>query len=403
MDFKILILGTDINAYTMARCAHEIYGKKVDLIGKIKVAFTDPSDICNVLYETNIYDNVEFKKILKEYGEKNLGNKILLVGTNDTYIKLISEHKKFLSKWYVFNYPSLEITNSFLDKSVFYKEYSDILDIPKSFIHDCSVDEMNFDKLTFPVVLKPCDGDLYHSLSFEGQCKVFKVSSKDELENIIKLIKNAGYNKDVLIQEFVDGDDSRLTDCMFYINSKGKAENATFAQIALQEHTKSGVGNCTVLINGYNEFGIDEKLVNRLKCFLEDLNYTGFAEVDLKYDNKNNIFKVFEINPRQARCSYYFSVCSKNLIKCLVDDLIYNKETEFVLSKEKKVLSFVPKKVIYENINSKKLLYEIKKEIKNGNIINSLDYKKDKNIKRKVYLLIRKINYIKKYSNKNWW
>ena len=32
MDFEVLIIGTDANAYYMARCYHELYGKKA--IGK---------------------------------------------------------------------------------------------------------------------------------------------------------------------------------------------------------------------------------------------------------------------------------------------------------------------------------------------------------------------------------
>ena len=30
---KVLLIGTDINAYSMARSYHEIYNKKVDVIG----------------------------------------------------------------------------------------------------------------------------------------------------------------------------------------------------------------------------------------------------------------------------------------------------------------------------------------------------------------------------------
>ena len=50
-DFEILIIGTDINAYTMARCYHEIYGKKANLIGKEEMKFTSLSTITNIEYE----------------------------------------------------------------------------------------------------------------------------------------------------------------------------------------------------------------------------------------------------------------------------------------------------------------------------------------------------------------
>ena len=39
VDFEVLIVGTDINAYYMARCYHEAYGRKAKLIGKQEMAF----------------------------------------------------------------------------------------------------------------------------------------------------------------------------------------------------------------------------------------------------------------------------------------------------------------------------------------------------------------------------
>ena len=40
MDFILLIVGMDANAYYMARCYHEKYGKKAYLIGKNPIWFT---------------------------------------------------------------------------------------------------------------------------------------------------------------------------------------------------------------------------------------------------------------------------------------------------------------------------------------------------------------------------
>ena len=37
MDFEILIAGTDANAYYMARCYHEAFGKKANLLDLIFV------------------------------------------------------------------------------------------------------------------------------------------------------------------------------------------------------------------------------------------------------------------------------------------------------------------------------------------------------------------------------
>ena len=401
-DFEILIIGTDINAYTIARCYHEQYGKKANLIGKEEMKFTSLSSIVQIEYEPNLWDTETFKKTLKTFALNHPGKKILLIGTNDFYVRLIAENKDFLKKWYVFNYPNIEIVNNFLKKDAFYEKYKDILDVPKTYLYSCKEKKLNLD-LRYPIIVKPGNGVTYYKHKFVGQSKVYRIKSEAELHEVIQKIEDSGYEDQLILQEFIPGDDDCLSDCIFYCNQKGKAEFASFAQIGLQEHTNTGVGNCTVLVNGYNEHGIPEELIYQLKDFLESIHYTGFAEFDLKFDARDGKYKIFEINPRQARCSYYLAFCGYNLVKYLVDDLIYKKTKKFEIIKEKKALSFVPNTVIKNCVKSEKLKKELNTLRKQKKICNPLLYKNDQNFKRKIYLFLRKINYMKKYKNQNWW
>ena len=118
----------------------------------------------------------------------------------------------------------------------------------------------------------------------------------------------------------------------------------------------------------------------------------------MKYDSRDNKYKVLEINPRQSRSGYYLTACGYNLVEYLINDLIFDKKMEFKIIKEKIVLSFVPKKVIKKYVENKELKNEINKLIKNKKIVNPLKYKNDKNLKRRLYLLYRDFNYIKKYK-----
>lgn len=397
---KVLIMGTDINAYYMSRCYHELTGKKADIIGNRAMPYTD---ISNSIIIKDFNNKENFIKALTEYGEKNKDYEILLIATSDLYVKLVAEEKSLLEKYYVFNYPDIELVNNLLVKEKFYDIYKDMgLDMPKTYIYPCNKNE-DINKIKkyfneYPIIIKPSDGVEYHSLDDTTLAKVYKIHSEEELEKIIKKIENAGYNKNLIIQEFIPGDDSALFDSVFYVGKDKKAKLATFAQIGLQEHTPTGIGNCTVLVNGYDEHGYKEEIVYKLKEFIEKIGYQGFAEFDIKYDVRDNKYKVLEINPRQSRSGYYLTACGYNLVKYLIDDLIKNKNMEFKIIKEKYVLSFVPKIVIKKYIKNNKLKKEIIKLIKNKKIVNPIDYKKDKNIKRKLYVFYRKFNYIKKYK-----
>ena len=400
METKVLIIGTDINAYYMSRCYHEITGKKADIIGNRAIPYTS---ISNPIIVNDFNNKENFKKALIKYGEKNKEYNILLIATSDLYVKMVSEEKGLLEKYYVFNYPNIELVNNLLIKEKFYSIYENMgLDMPKTYIYPCNKNE-SIQKIKdyfkeYPIIIKPSDGVEYHKLDGEGLSKVYKAHSEEELEKIIKKIENAGYNKNLIIQEFIPGDDSALFDSIFYVGKDKKAKLATFAQIGLQEHTPTGIGNCTVLVNGYDEHGYNEEIVYKLKDFIEKIGYQGFAEFDIKYDYRDNKYKVLEINPRQSRSGYYLTACGYNLVKYLIDDLINNKEMKFEIIKNKYILSFVPKKIIKKYIKNEKLKKEIKKLIKNKKIVNPLKYKEDKNFKRKLYLLYRDINYLKKYK-----
>lgn len=402
-EIKVLIIGTDINAYYMSRCYHELTGKKADLIGKAPMDFTSVSNITNIQIEEKLWDSKVFADTLINYAKnKNYNEKILLIGTNDMYVKLIAENKSLLEKYYVFNYPDINIINNLLVKEIFYEKYKNMgLDMPETYIYKCNQnDDIKKIKEVFkeyPIIIKPSDGVEYHHLK-ETLDKVYKVYNYEELEKVILKIEKAGYNNNLIIQEFIPGDDSALFDSIFYVGKNKKAQIATFAQIGLQEHTPTGIGNCTVLVNGYDEHGYKEELIYKLKEFLEKIGYQGFCEFDMKYDSRDGKYKVLEINPRQSRSGYYVCATGHNLVEYLIDDLFLNKEKKFKIIKEKLVLSFVPKKIIKKYIKNNNLKKEINKLIKNKKTINPLKYKKDKNIKRTFYLAYRNLNYFIKYK-----
>lgn len=403
-DVKVLIIGTDINAYYMARCYHELTGKKVDLIGKFRMSFTEISSITNVVVYDDLWDNDVFVKVLVDYAKKKkYKKKILLIATNDTYVMLVSKNRDVLSKYYLFNYPSIDIVNSLLLKEVFYEKYKDMgLDMPKTYIYKCNRDSNFLSKIKkifkeYPLIIKPSDGVEYHKLDVVLD-KVYKVYNDKELCETINTIEKALYKGNLIIQEFIPGGDSLLFDSIFYVNKDKKAEIASFAQIGLQERTPTGIGNCTVLVNGYSQFGYDDELINKLKKFLEDIGYSGFAEFDMKYDVRDGKYKVLEINPRQSRSAYYVSACGYNLVEYLIDDLYYNKKKEFEIIKKEYVLSFVPLSVIkkyVDNDDLKKVIFRLRKEKK---FVNPLWYKKDMGLWRYFYLKNRDFKYLDKYK-----
>lgn len=405
MEFQVLLLGNDINAYYMARNFHEEYGIKSYIIGRVPMLFTSTSEIVNVEIFPDLLDEDKFVNKLIDKAKEINSKKIILVGCNDDYVSFIIKYKEKLSKYYLFNYTNNDLLDKLVNKEMFYKNFKDSgLDFPKTYFYDTKKELLESDITLFkyPVIVKPSNVVMYHGCDFPGQAKVYKLDKFSDVVNTCNEIIKAGYTDKLIIQEFIPGDDHNLFDCVFYVNSKKKIWLQSFGQIGLQEHTSTGIGNLTVVINGYNEYRNTEKIKNKLKDFLQDIEFNGICEFDLKYDVRDKKFKVFEINPRQARSSYYLTGCGYNLAKYLVDDLIYNKEHDFVFISEKVALSFVPDYVVKKYIMSREYKQEFFKLKKNKKFVDPLRYDKDMNFERRKWLFKRSINYIRKYKNNKW-
>ena len=93
-----------------------------------------------------------------------------------------------------------------------------------------------------------------------------------------------------------------------------------------------------------------EELQRQFKTLLENIGYTGFSNFDIKYDQRDGKFKVFEINTRQGRSNYYVTGAGANIAKLLVDDYILDRPLEFKAVENEHMFTVVPKKVAFTYI-----------------------------------------------------
>ena len=400
-SFTPVIIGTDINAYNMAISFHEAYGIHPILVGKQEMGFTSFSTIPErINIHPDITDQGRFVPILKKLAEslQKRNHPLVLIGTNDAYIRLIIENEEELKKYYHFNYISEDLMNQLQKKANFYKlckEYG--IDTPTTFFYDCK-DNVPFTKeMTYPVIIKPSNGIEYYKHPFTGQEKVYRVNTPEETDKVIKMIKESGYQDELIIQDYIPGDDTYMWDSVLYLNSKSKTELVTFGQVVLQEHTATAIGNYTSVLTRYNE-----EMMKKLQQFLETVGYVGFANFDMKYDERDGKFKIFEVNIRQGRSSYYVTALGHNMATYIVDDVLHGKEKPTTYLNEEYLFSVVPRIVLNNFVENDAVKQDVQRLVKEKKWGNPLFYKKDKSFKRKFYMLLRQINYYRKYKNNQW-
>ena len=400
MDFEVIIIGSDANAYYMARCYHEEYNRKARVISFEPMSFVNHSKITIPTYDDRLWDSDTFAFALNEYVKDIEAKKIVCISSNETYARNLVLNKEKLDPRIVYNYVDLEFLDSLMMKDLFFETYKDSGLLPKTIIHD-PLRELNID-FDFPIIIKPCDVIDWNHINFIGKKKIYKLDNMDEVNTTIENIKNSEYQGKLIIQEYIPGDDSALFDSVVYCNKDGEMQLMAFAQIGLQEHTTKMVGNAAVLINGFDTNGYDETVIYQLKEFMESINFKGLAELDIKYDYRDKKYKILEINARQGRCSYYVSFAGYNLVKYVVDDLIYNKEKEFVLVKEEVLLTYIPKKIMKKYVVNGEFKKKALELYKRKKVVNPLIYKKDLPLKRILFLVRKHFRYFKDYKNGYW-
>ncbi|MFC7687276.1 ATP-grasp domain-containing protein [Ureibacillus sp. GCM10028918] len=392
--FLPILLGSDMNAYGMARAFYEAYGLKPLILGRSHLTATQDSRILHFKEIANLNQQDVFvpalEKIAKQYSDK----KLLLLACGDDYAKLIIKNKQELEKYFTVPYIDESLMDQILLKENFYKmceKYN------FKYPGTTTVTAENYEEFTppfeYPIILKASNSVAYWACSFPGKKKVFVAHDEAEKTAILKAIYASSYQDTMIVQEFIPGDDSYMRVLNAYVGKDGKVKLMCLGNPILEEHSPDGIGSYAAIITTH-----DEKLMDKVRHFLEDIGYTGFANFDMKYDARDGEYKLFEINLRNGRSSYFVTAAGYNLMKYVADDHMLNIKQELTYANNKHLWMIIPKGVLFKYASNEKMKIEAKSLIRQGKWTNSLFYKEDMNLKRWVKITLNNLNYYRKYK-----
>lgn len=378
--FRPLLFAGDINVCSVARAFHEEYGIISTVYGKYPTGPCMNSKIMDYHAVETADVQETFIDLVSKFAAEHKDETILLIGCGDSYVELASANKDNLPENVIAPYIDIDLMHDLIHKEKFYKLCEETgVDYPDTFVHK---KEMGKDfELPFepPFIIKPSNGIEYWRHPYPTQEKVYKAKTFERLLEILDDIYGSGYDDSVIIQNFIPGDDTYMRVLTNYSDKHGKVKMMCLGHVLLEEHTPHGVGNHAVIITERNE-----ELEEKFKRLLESMNYVGFSNFDIKYDQRDDKYKVFEINTRQGRSNYYVTGSGANVARYFVDDYIYDKEMEFQPADKENLWLVVPKKVAFEYIKPEEYRQRMKKLFDEGKYVNPLINPADNGLMRRL-------------------
>lgn len=390
-SFVPVLLGTETNVYNMARAFYEAYGVRSITFGRSPLAATRDSKFVEVHTDPAFTEAETFVSVLNKAVPMYNGKKAILISCGDSYTRLLAKVKDRLDPAYITVCPDYESVDAVNSKVRFY-EFCEKGGIPYPktvVINDREIPALPFG---FPLVLKPDNADDYNAHPFEGQKKAFILASEEELRTTVDTIYDAGCTSALIIQEFIPGGDENMRVVNGYIRTDGTPSLISMGQPLLEDYYPMAVGNYFVILASGNDAVYDT--VERL---VASIPYFGYFNLDLKYDKRDDTYKVFDFNPRMGRSSYYVTLAGHNLARCVVEDVIYRKSGDTVRSYDEVLWTDVPVHIIRKYIRDRGMRAKALDLIRRGKSGGTFKGAGENNPKRTLHDLKMDMRNIKNY------
>lgn len=393
-EFIPVLLGGDINTYSVARAFYEQYQVRTYIFGKFPSGPSYGSRM--IIYQANpSIDTAQcFLDTVNGFADQHKDKKIILIGCGDSYVALISKYKAELYSNIIAPYIEYDLMNHLQLKETFYQLCEKHgIDYPGTFVYEQKMGSDFSLPFNFPVIVKPSDSITYWEHPFDTQSKVYLIQNKVELDLVIGDIYDAGYQDALIIQDTIPGNDEYMRVLTAYSDQHGKVKMMCLGHVLLEEHTPHGLGNHAVIITEPQE-----ELMMKVKALLEDLNYVGFSNFDIKYDRRDGTYKFFEINTRQGRSNYYVTGSGFNIAKYLVEEYIYGKECSLEMARDEHLWMVVPRRVAFKYVRDEQLRAAMKRLIRDKKVVNPVFLKGDLPLGRLYRMLRSHMSHFRKFK-----
>ena len=212
----------------------------------------------------------------------------VLFPVSDEYVEILSANREVLETIYRVTTAPLDVTRFALDKRLTYRR-ADELNIESpwtAFGH--SVEEIEGECVPYPAILKPA---VNHHFFPQTNIKAIPVENRDELRRAFEQMSQYIPPSEILVQERIPGGgENQFSYCA--VCRDGRVYGSMVAQRRRQYPVD--FGNASTFVETTTQPTVEEGG----RQFLESIGFDGVAEVEFKFDPRDNKYKILDANLR---------------------------------------------------------------------------------------------------------
>lgn len=399
--FRAVIMGSDLGVYSLARAFHEAYGTTSVVVAQDTRGPIVSSAIIDPVYTGADAGAPELVEALLRIARENAGTSLILLAGGEDHLDMIEEHRAVLEPHYLLPYPDGAVLRRARDKRGLYEACAE-LDLPFPAIAEVDVAALAVDPgtgarvvtlpagLSFPVAVKPANSGEWSHLTFPGKKKAYWVPDAAELTRVLTAVADGGYRDQMLIQEFVPGDDTWGRTVTCYVASNGEVTLAASGILLLGMHTPSMIGNSVAILTRPQP-----ELCEQVTRLVGHLGLRGFVNVDLKVDPRDGVARFLDLNARAGRPNHYALLAGLNPARAVVEDLVDGEPRRLVAS-DVSVFSYLPRWFLLRYVTDPDLRRAVRAAWP-GAAAHPLVYAADRNPRRFAYRTAAMLNVVKAF------
>lgn len=301
-DFRTPVVVTPLDEHMGLDIARALHHRGITVYGidSDRHAVGKYSNACKLVLAPDIKTNPQaYLQFLAEFSQK-LGCKPVLFPLSDEHVLTISRNRKLVDQYYELVMSSPETIEALATKHGLIEVAHELhIPAPLTFFPQ-SVHEVELisNTVQYPVIIKPGESPQWHDPQIvrhlrrgilAGRAKVVVCHNPSELQDYYR--KLAALNPELIIQEIIPGEDSRLHYVSFYLDRQSRPLGIFAGR--KERVIPVGFGSASFVHSYY-----DPVLIEMGLRILQGTQYQGLGGVEFKKDPRDEVYKLIEVNAR---------------------------------------------------------------------------------------------------------